>query len=67
MLFCAACQAPPEDGSSATNQPESTNSASEGFMWEGKYAQINGEKAEISLDAHSMDTAASNIAFYHQY
>lgn len=63
MLFCAACQAPPEDGPSATNQPKSTNSASEGFMWEGKYAQINGEKAEISLDAHSMDTAASNIAF----
>ena len=61
MLFCAACQAP-ANNPTASGQPDGTSPA-EGFMWEGKYAQLNGEKKAINLDAHSMDTAASNITF----
>lgn len=42
MLFCAACQAP-ANNPTASGQPDGTSPA-EGFMWEGKYAQLNGEK-----------------------
>lgn len=65
LLFCAACQAPADNPSATAGQPEGTSSpAAEGFMWEGKYAPLNGERTAISLEAQSMDTAAPTYLYY---
>lgn len=64
LLFCAACQAPADNPSATAGQPDGTSSpTAEGFMWEGKYAPLNGERTAISLEAQSMDTAAPNVTF----
>ena len=62
LLLCAACgPETPSESASAGTTTGATQTEQTGFAWEGKYAQLNGQKAEITLSADSADASAKNV------
>ncbi|MBR3750311.1 MAG: hypothetical protein IKK58_00915 [Clostridia bacterium] len=73
-LLCAACTpqgADPTDnptqnptqGTTGSTEAGGTATPTPGFIWEGKYASVNGEKVGITLNSDTKDEAASNVSF----
>lgn len=64
LLLCAACgPETPSESASAGTTTGTTPTEQAGFAWEGKYAPLNGQKAEITLSADSTDASARNVTF----
>ncbi len=63
LLLCAACQPGDVTGTGTPGTDVSATPTQSGESWEGKYANVNGARAEISVSADSTDASAKNVTF----
>ena len=63
LLLCAACQPGDVTGTGTPGTDVSAAPTQSGESWEGKYANVNGARAEITVTADSTDASAKNVTF----
>ena len=63
LLLCAACQPGDVTGTGTPGADVSAAPTQSGESWEGKYANVNGARAEITVTADSTDASAKNVTF----